>query len=117
MNRILATTLLVASAALAGHAFADDITPSDNFVSSADRAEVQAGVAQARTTANPWSTAYNPLAGFRSGRTRAEVRAEYIASRDEVAALTAEDGGAFALAQQRQVDAQLAGVRGEGAVE
>ena len=117
MNRFLATTLIAACAALASPAFADDITPSDNFVSSADRAEVQAGVAQARSTVNPWSTAYNPLAAFQSSRTRAQVRAEYIASRDEVAALTAEDSGAFALAQQRQVDAQVAGMRGEGAVE
>lgn len=106
MNRIIASTLIAASAAFAGQALADDITPSDTFVSSLERAQVQAGVAQARTAANPWSIAYNPLATFQGSRTRAAVRAEYIASRDQVAALTGEDSGAFALARksQRNVD-------------
>jgi hypothetical protein len=118
MNRIIATTLISASAAFAGHAFADDITPADSAVSTASRAEVQAGVSQARVIANPWSIAYNPLATFESSRTRAEVQAEYIASRDEVAALTAEDSGSFALAQQhQQVNAQVANVRADRAVE
>ena len=84
MNRIITTALLAASAALTGHAFADDITPSEP--------------------------------AFQSSRTREEVRAEYIASRDEVAALTGEDSGAFALAQQRQQSsAQLAGNNGNAA--
>jgi hypothetical protein len=109
MNRIITTALLAASAALTGHSFADDITPSEPFVSTADRAQVQAGVAQARAVANPWSIAYDPLATFQSSRTREEVRAEFIASRDEVAAFTGEDSGAFALAQQRQQsNAQIA---------
>jgi hypothetical protein len=85
-------------------------------VSTASRAEVQAGVTQARATANPWSISYNPLATFESSRTRAEVQAEYIASRDEVAALTAEDSGSFALAhQQQQVNAEVANVRADAA--
>lgn len=104
MNRIIATTLIAVSAAFTGHAFADDITPSEPFVSNATRAEVQASVTQASGTPDPWSIAYNPLATFESGRTRAEVQAEYIASRDEVAAMTAEDSGAFSLAQQRADD-------------
>src|SRR5687768_5782629 len=108
MNRIISTALLAASAALTGPALADDITPSESFVSTADRAQVQAGVFQARTVANPWSIAYNPLATFESDRTREEVRAEYIASRNEVAALTGEDSGAFALAQQQDANSQLA---------
>jgi L-rhamnose isomerase len=99
MNRILTGTILTASLALGGQAFADDITAAEPFVSSADRAQVQV---QARTVADHWSVAYNPLATFKSERTRAEVRAEYIASRDEVAALTAEDSGSFALSQQSQ---------------
>jgi hypothetical protein len=111
MNRIIATALIAASTVLAGHAVADDITPSEPFVSTADRAQVQAGVAQARAAANPWSIAYDPLAGFQSGRTRAEVRAEYLASRDDVAALTGEDSGAFALGQQH-AGTQLAGTQG-----
>jgi Domain of unknown function (DUF4148) len=83
MNRIIASTLIAASAAFAGQAFADDITPSEPFQSS---------------------------------RTREEVRAEYIASRDEVAAMTAEDSGAFALAQE-QANAQVAGVPADRAAE
>jgi hypothetical protein len=68
--------------------------------------------------ANPWSIAYNPLARFESSRTREEVRAEYIASRDEVAAQTAEDSGAFALAQQRQrANAQLARIGADAAAD
>jgi hypothetical protein len=116
MNRIIVSALVAASAAFAGHAFADDITPSEPFVSTADRAQVQAGVTQARTVSNPWSIAYNPLASFQSSRTRAEVRAEYIASRDDVAALNGEDSGAFALAQQ-QADAQVAGAALDGSVQ
>ena len=108
MNRIITTALLAASAALAGNAFADDITPSQPFVSTEDRAQVQAGVAQASTAANPSSIAYNPLATFQSSRTREEVRAEYIASRDQVAAMVGEDSGAFALAQQRSSNEQVA---------
>jgi thiamine biosynthesis protein ThiC len=115
MNRIITTAVLAASATLAGHAFADDITPSQPFVSTADRAQVQAGVAQARIAANPWSIAYSPLAAFESSRTREEVRAEYIASRDEVAALTGEDSGAFALAQQEQTAARIARIGDEPA--
>ena len=117
MNRIIATSLIVASAALAGQAFADDITPADPFVSTADRAQVQAGVTEARTAANPWSIAYNPLAGFQGSRTREEVRAEYSTSRDQVAALNGEDSGAFALAQQQQGNVQIAGAGSGRAAE
>ena len=116
MNRILSTALLAACAALASSAFADDITLSEPFVSTADRAQVQAGVVQARTAASPWSIAYNPLATFESGRTREEVRAEYIASRDEVAALNGEDSGAFAIAQQ-QAEGKFAQVGAEAAAD
>lgn len=117
MNRIIATSLIAASAALAGQALADDITPADPFVSTADRAQVRAGVTEARTTANPWSIAYDPLAAFQGSRTREEVRAEYIDSRDQVAALNGEDSGAFALARQQQANVQVAGGRSGRAAE
>jgi hypothetical protein len=110
MNRIIATACIAASAIVAGQAFADDITPSQPFVSTTTRAQVQAELARSRSQANPWSIAYNPLARFQSGRTRAEVISEYIASRDEVAALTGEDSGSFALAQQPETAARLAGL-------
>ena len=117
MNRIVATSLIAASAVLAGHALADDIAPADPFVSSADRAHVRAGVIDARTTANPWSIAYNPLATFQGSGTRQEVRAEYIASRDQVAALNGEDSGAFVLAQRQEGNVQVAGARRGRAAE
>lgn len=117
MNRIIATTLLAATAAFAGQAFADDITPSQPYVSTADRAQVQAGITRTHAANDPSSMAYDPLASFQSGRTRADVRAEYIASRDEVAALTGEDSGAFALAQEQQSDAQVAGAGGDAVVQ
>lgn len=79
MHRIITTARLAASA-LAGHAFANELTPTESFVSTADRAQ---------------------------------VRAEYIASRDEVAALTSEDSGAFALAQQ--ANGQVTRVAGSSA--
>lgn len=46
MNRIITTALLAASAALTRHAFADDITPSDPFVSTADREQQEQTTAQ-----------------------------------------------------------------------
>ena len=60
MNRI-ATALAFAAAAVAGSAYADDITVDNSQ--------------------------------FVSQKTRAEVRADYIASRNEVNAFTGEDSG------------------------
>ena len=111
MNRKLATALVLAAAAAAGNAFADDITiDTTPFVSSKTRAEVQAEVGQVRGI-SPWSMQYNPLAGYKGDRTRAEVTSEYIASRNQVAALTSEDSGSAYLAQVhvRNVGTTLAG--------
>jgi hypothetical protein len=101
MNRKLATALVLAAAAAAGNAFADDITiDSTPFVSSKTRAEVQAEAAQVRGT-SPWSIQYNPLAGFKGEMTRAQVTAQYLSSRNQVAALNGEDSGSAYLAQYR----------------
>jgi hypothetical protein len=99
MNRHFAIALVIATAA-AGNAFADDITIDPTpFTSSMSRAEVQADLQQFRQSGvNPWSKSYDPLAGFRSERSLAEVRAEYIAARDVVAAQGSEHGGAMVLA-------------------
>jgi hypothetical protein len=101
MNRKIATALVVAAAAVAGNAFADDITVETTpFTSTASRAQVQAELqAYKQAGVNPWATSYNPLRSFKSGKTRAEVTAEYLNSRDEVAALTAEDSGSAYLTQ------------------
>jgi hypothetical protein len=114
MNR---SSLLIAAlsfAAFAAHA--DDADPSGQFAATvagqASRTEVQSQLAGYRQAAvNPWSTSYNPLKSFQSGRTRAEVSAEYIRSRDAVAAMTREDSGSAYLAVRRPAtDArQLAG--------
>jgi hypothetical protein len=113
MNRYLIASVLAVSAAAVNVAFADDITIDPHpFVSSLSRGEVQAQLQQYKAEGvNPWSTSYNPLARFQSGRTRAEVTAEYIQARDEVAALNGEDSGASWLAAQgrRTAPAVLAG--------
>lgn len=107
MNRKTAIAFVVAAAAAAGNAFADDITVETNaFVSSNSRAQVQAELAQFKQAGvNPWSIAYNPLRGFQSTKSRAEVVADYIASRDGVAAMTGEDSGSAYLAGGRSVGA------------
>jgi hypothetical protein len=95
MNRNIASALIVAAAALAGTAYADDITVDNTvFQSSKTRAEVVAELAQYKKAGvNVWSTQYNPLKSFASARSAADVRAEYIASRNEVNAFTGEDSG------------------------
>jgi hypothetical protein len=49
---------------------------------------------------NPWSTSYNQLNGFRSTTDRDEVRAGFVAERDRVTAMTAEDSGSRYLTQR-----------------
>ncbi len=113
MNRNFATALVIAAAAVAGNAFADDITVDTTpFNSVKSRAEVQAELGQFKKAGTSvWSTQYNPLARFQSTRSAADVRAEYIASRNEVAALNSEDSGSayLATAGNRFVSPTLAG--------
>jgi hypothetical protein len=103
MNAKLALTSLVLAAGFAGTAFAETPTIDNTvFVSSKSRADVQAELAAYKQAGvNPWATSYNPLRQFTSTRTRAEVVAEYLASRQEVNALTGEDSGSVYLAQVR----------------
>lgn len=113
MNRTLAIAIL-ATAAAAGNAFADDITVDTNpFSSSRSVAEVQAEAAQYRQSGvNPWSTSYNPLRAFKGTQTRDQVVADYIASRDRVAAMTREDSGSAWLARRAvQAPATIANAR------
>lgn len=113
-----ATALAIAALSLSAlSAHADDADPSGQFAASvngqAQRSQVQAQYQQYRKEGvNPWSTSYNPLRGFRSERTRAEVTAEYLASRNAVEAFTGEDSGsAYLAARKAPVNAgnQLAG--------
>jgi hypothetical protein len=109
MNRTIASILAISAAAFAGSALADDITVDTTpFASAKSRVEVQAELAQYKGAGiNHWSTQYNPLKQFKSATTREQVVAEYVASRDEVAALNGEDSGSTYLAQGqgRTVDA------------
>lgn len=100
MNRHFALAL-VAAAAAAGPAFADDITIDPTpFVSTRTRAEVIGEMQQFRRAGtNPWADEYNPLAEFHGDRTREQVTLEFQASRASVAALTGEDSGSVYLAR------------------
>lgn len=95
MNRKFALAIVAAAATLTGNAFADDITiDTTPFVSTQSRAEVRAELGQyKRAGVNPWSNQYNPLARFESELSRAQVVADYVANRDEVAAINSEDSG------------------------
>ncbi len=114
------TTTAIAIAALsfaALSAHADGADPAGQFATSvgnqAERSAVQAQYQQYRKEGvNPWSASYSPLKSFRGERTRTEVQAEYLASRNAVAAFTGEDSGsAYLAARKLPVDAsrQLAG--------
>ena len=115
MNR----SRLALAAALSVAAFAaqaESPNPAGQFAASTPvqqtRAAVQSDLTQYRAAGvNPWSTSYNPLKSFRSERSRAEVQAEYIASRDAVSAMTGEDSGSAYLAGNRRstVAPQFAG--------
>jgi len=99
MNRY-AALLAVAMGTLSGAAFShtglsgDISIETDTFVSTRSPAEVRAElVAYKKSGVNPWARTYNPLASFKSGKTRAQVSAEYVANRNLVAALNGEDSG------------------------
>lgn len=112
MNRNAITAIALA-AAFAGNAFAEGpILEDAPFVGAKTRAEVQADLAAyKRAGVNPWSTSYNPLRGFVSTKSRAQVAGEYISARDQVAAFTSEDSGSAWLqaAQRNTLSDTLAG--------
>lgn len=107
MNRsALALAAVLSTVAFAAQAESPD--PSGQFATAVTRQAAQPASVQAErakvapgNSANPWSTRFNPLDGFRSERTRAEVQADYIASRERVAAFTGEDSGAAYLAAHK----------------
>jgi len=107
MKRTL-TAVAIALTAMSS-AYADDITvDSTPFVSTLGRAEVRAQLQQFQQAgANPWSIQYDPLAAFRSQRTRAEVSAEYQNARAETAALTGEDSGSALLSARARSAAHV----------
>jgi hypothetical protein len=102
MNRY-ALVIALASIAASGQVFADDITIDNTpFTSTATRAQVRSELQQFRAAGvNTLADDYQPLQQFRSTKTRAEVTAEFLRSRDAVAAFTGEDSGSFYLSQQK----------------
>ncbi|MCC2634880.1 MAG: hypothetical protein K0S48_2766 [Ramlibacter sp.] len=94
MNRktlIVGLSIAAAAASVSAESYTEYNTP---FVSTAQRVVVQSQVARGvAPSINPWSTSYNPLAQFRSDRTRAQVSAEYVQAREVVNAFTGEDSG------------------------
>jgi len=120
MNRNLRSSLVftgtaaaaLALAAMAGAAYADDITIDPTpFVSTKSRAEVRAEVIgkaeQIRMAHGEGDSGMNHAA-FQSTLTRAQVRDAYMASRDQVGAFTGEDSGsAWLAAMQRRPGGNL----------
>ena len=102
MNAKLTVSALLL-AAFAGSALADDPTVvNEQFVSGKSRAEVLADLqAYKASGVNPWANSYQPLKYFHSDTTRSAVVADYLASRNEVRALTGEDSGSAYLAEAR----------------
>ncbi|HET8747392.1 MAG TPA: DUF4148 domain-containing protein [Ramlibacter sp.] len=105
MNRSIAIAAIALAAA--STAFAESPLASDaSFTSVKNRAEVQAELQQYKAAGvNPWSTSYNQLRGFQSTKTRAQVTADYLQSRDQAAALTGEDSGSAYLSARALGDA------------
>jgi hypothetical protein len=103
MNRKIASLLVLAATAAAGSAFAESplAVQPDPFTSTRTRAEVQAELhAYKQAGVNPWSISYNPLRSFKSAATREQVVADYIAARDQVAAISGEDSGSAYFSRQ-----------------
>ena len=98
-----AVAATLAAAFMAGTAHAETYsTEIRDFVGTASRADVRAqvlGNPEVLTASNELSTQGPPQAPMHTGYTRREATAEYIASRDEVRAMTAEDSGSSWLAR------------------
>ena len=119
MNRNLASTLAITSTAAAalafaamasGNAYADDITVDNTpFISTKTRAEVRAEVMgqseQLRMASSELSMQQGALPT--SEYTRAQAKADFITSRNEVSALNSEDSGSSYLARLPRRNASI----------
>ena len=107
MNRNIAIAFVLATATI-GTASAGEITPEPAaFTSSASRAQVFSVLALFRRSGVD-TTSYenNPLTQFKSATSRADVTADFIANRAQVAALDAQARGAAAVARNVDVKRQ-----------
>jgi hypothetical protein len=113
LNRFFLVSALAAAAAASNVVFAEDITiDARPFVSSRSPAETLAELRAFKASGvNPWSTSYNPLASFKSAKTRGEVQTDFLSSRNETSAFMGEDSGSAYLAAHSRVKAptQIAG--------
>ncbi|GAB2583047.1 hypothetical protein GCM10027034_13920 [Ramlibacter solisilvae] len=94
---------MLAASAMVGTARADDITIDNTpFVSTKTRAEVKAELFASKVSSAGGEYALQQNGQhIASDYTREQARADYIASRDQVRAMNAEDSGSSALAQGR----------------
>ena len=103
VSKLLLATVASAAALASAGAYADTAEGSylpEPLVAAKSRAAVQAELGafkQARV--NPWSTSYDQLKHARSERSRDEVRAEVLRSRQQIDAFTGEDSGSAYLAR------------------
>ena len=114
MNRIVASALSLAAttaaiacvAAIASsNAYAETPTIDNTpFVSTRTRAEVQAELMGQpellRAAASEWSMQHNQVPQPTSAYTSEQAKSQYKTSRDEVRALTSEDGGSSYFARR-----------------
>ncbi|MEJ8839582.1 DUF4148 domain-containing protein [Ramlibacter sp. AN1133] len=102
MNRHFQHSLFAFVAACALNAHAESPMPSsDAFVSTKTRAAVQAELAAFRQSGvNPWSVSYDPLRSFNGSASREQVKADYLAAREQVQAFAGEDSGSAWLARR-----------------
>jgi hypothetical protein len=114
MNRHLASAYSLVATAFAaasvaaiasGNAYAESPTVDNTpFVSTRSRAEVQAELMSQRgllsASGSEWVRQRNQPTQVTSALTRAEAKSQYIASRQEVSALTSEDSGSSYFATQ-----------------
>lgn len=117
MNSKILATVLVAAAPL-GAALAEDYGPyadrAYQIESSVSREQVAAQAAGARNVQVGEDSGSAAIAASFQGRnTRAQVRAEYLASREEARAMVGEDSGAQFFAQQHRVGAPVYARRSE----
>ncbi|GAB3669246.1 hypothetical protein [Ramlibacter alkalitolerans] len=99
----VAAATLAAAAFMTGEARAEgpiEVLPA--FTGTLSRAEVRSALmahpAQLTSAASEWRLQQGETLMAGSSTTRAQVRAEYIASREQVRAMNGEDGGAAYLA-------------------
>jgi len=99
---VVCAAVMASSSAYAESPLAVQATP---FVSSRTRADVRAELMGQRAVitaaGGEWAQQHNQVPQLNSGYTTAQAKAEYLAARREVMALTSEDSGSSYLASQR----------------